>query len=263
MADDLDMLYDEPKGEAPAPVPPPAPAAPSPEIEELRRELYQTKGLLAGLAQARPAAPEPQQVRPDPGAWQDREFLTEVEEQALLNSTKPREYLNKMFNSVGKTVQDQFAGERRKRDEYIAQLSQGTQQYVMSNQQAQATQHFQSRFYEQHADLKGDDGLVAQAAQSVAQEYSQAPWRFGSPDTILSRIGEVSREMKKSYMTRWGGSQSDESPASSAQGPASNSPARRAAMETGGSTRIGLPSPPKDGQAKALGAMMDHVKGRR
>lgn len=264
MANDLDALYDSPPSPDPQePAAPPAPTpAPSAEIEELRRELYQTKGMLAALAQQRQMPPPASAPAQETGNWQDREFLSEGEERLLLESTTPRATLNKMFNTVAKTVHEKFAQELTKRDEYLAQIAQSSQQAALQTEQARATQQFQTRFYEQHTDLAGDEPIVAQAAHSVAQEYAQQPWRFGSAEAILSRIGEVARETKKGYLTRWSGRTGDQS-VGVPSGALVNAPARRAAMETGGSTRVGLPSPPKDAQVKAISDMITHVRGVR
>lgn len=268
---DLDELWEQPPSPAGSATdgtatPPAQPSAP-PEPSPLEREVIQLRGMVQGLAAGvqQQRQPEPQPQQPD-YSWKDQEFLSPDEGQLILNG-KLEEFpqrLNRYLNAAAKTVHENMVGEIRKRDEYLNQMRQEYQGTFAQTQAAQQQQAFRGEFFQMHQDLQGEEFLVQQAAAQVAQEFQRQPWAYGSPQQILGRIGEVARGLKSNYLQRWGGT-GDGEQATQTAGAAipAQSPARRAQVETGGSTRIGAAPAAKNPQQKAMNAMIDHVRGGR
>jgi hypothetical protein len=262
----LDDLWERPAGAtgpaADAP-PDPQPAA-LPEPSPLEREVYQLRGMVQGLAQGMQRPPEPPPQYPD-YSWKEQEFLNADEQQLILNG-KLEEFpqrLNRYLNSVGKTVHENLVGEIQKRDAALWQLrhesQSGLQQFAAQQQQ----QAFRQEFFQQHEDLKEDEFLVTQAAQTVANEFSRQPWAYSSPQQILGRIGEVARGMRQQYLQRWGSSGGEASGPPAVGASPIPSPARRAQVETGGSTRVGQRPASSDPQRKAISAMLGSMRQRK
>jgi hypothetical protein len=269
---DLDELWEQPTAKAqPGPAapaqggadsPPSLPSAPA-EPSPLEREVYQLRGMVQGLAQGmQPRQPEPAPQAPD-YSWKDHEFLSSDDGQILLNGKLDEfpQRLNRYLNTVGKTVHENLVGEIQKRDQWLAQVRQESQTGLQQFQAQQQQQAYRGEFFQAHPDLQGEEFLVAQATQQVAQECVRSPGAYSAPQQILARVGEVARSMRNGYLQRWGGGSEEPGQAVPAIPP--QSPARRAQVETGGSTRLGAAPQAKTPQQKALNAMFDHVKGRR
>jgi hypothetical protein len=251
----------EPVSGGPPPSPP-APAAPD-RVEELNREVYQLRGLVGGLLNQRqtppPAAAEP----PTPTEWKDREFLGPDEGELILSGDIKQfpQRLNKLLNEAARSGYQLSAAEVQRVADENRRLQEQTQQQYAQQTQAAQQQQFRHEFYTAHPDLQGDEWLVGQATTQVAQQFAQQPWAAPpSPQGLMQVIGQTARQLKEQSKQRWaGGSQPEPPPA--AGGALSPSPARRAQVETGGSTRVGTPPQPRDGQGKFIADMHKHVKG--
>lgn len=240
----------------------PAPVAPS-EADLLRQQLQFQNHLLQQVM--RPPVPtQVEQEAPEPPRWKEKEYFGDDDTRMILDS--PAEQMkgrfNRVFNAAVGEVHDSLSTQMQRQNEENARLRADLDSRFQAQEQIRNSEFWHNTFYSAHQDLREDPDLVVRATHMVAQAVAQEPWRAGSVDHTLKQIAETARGLRQQKLQRWTGGQGDMQPTVPVS--ASSSPGRRAAVESGGSTRMGVaPAVNKDFQQKALGEMLAHVRGGR
>lgn len=260
MADFTEFFPED--GQESTPAPQPAPTGPS-EADVLRQQLQFQNHLLQQVIQPQRQAPLQQEQPPAPPQWTDREYLGEDDTRMILDAPADqlRTRLNRVVNTAVKEVHDSLSSRLRQQEEAEARLQAEVQARFDRQDDLRTTEFWNNTFYNAHDDLRGDQDLVRQATMYVADQVRQEPWRQRSAQDTLNAIADTARRIRQQKLERWGGV-----PVTSAA-PARSAPSsagRRAAVEGGGSTRVGIARDvDRDAQKTAISQMIDHVRGGR
>lgn len=262
---DFNEFFPSPENGNPTPdggsAPSPPPASPS-EADILRQQLQFQNQL---LAQAMRPQPPPTQEAPQVPAfpqWTDKEFLGADDARMILDAPGEQfpQRLNRVVNSAVREVHDSLAQQIQRRDEENARLRADLDARFQAQEAQRSSEYWNNTFYSAHQDLRDDPDLVREATLAVAHAVAQQPWQQRSAQDTLNAIAQQARAIRQQKLARWTGGEGTPSvPAMSAP-----SPGRRAAVESGGSTRVGVARDANpDAQKKALNDMIAHVRGGR
>jgi hypothetical protein len=170
------------------------------------------------------------------------------------------ERFNRLGNSIAKTVREPLINEIQQTRQAMNHLYNEMQQRDALQQQVQATQYWNSTFFAQNEDLRDTPWLVQQAAAQVAREAAANPFQPRTHEQVLKQVADVARTMGRQMGQKFV-APGEGTPPSSAD---PKQAARRAAMETGGATRVGRTPEQHDFNQKAMSEMFAHFgKGRR
>lgn len=248
MADDLTSLF--------SPDSTPTPPA-SPEADLLRQQLSFQNQLLSQVMTQKEKPPETGPVAPP--QWQDQEFISPDDARLILDSPGDQlhQRLNRAVNTAVKTVHERMQDEIRRRDEQIASTRAELDSRWQALESQRAADFWQQSFYGAHADLKEDPDLVQQATRVVADYVAKNPWAAQNEGQVLNAIAQTARSLRTQKLQRWSAT-----PETEVSLPAGSSPARRAQVESGGSTRVGVARDANpDHQKQAIADMLKHVRG--
>jgi hypothetical protein len=242
---DLNDLWNETSQEgqpsSPAVQEPTAPQGPN--IESLARDLEHIKGAVYGLMTrlSSPAQNTPSESatksESDPfPPWQEKEFLTPADVQAMLDTQQPHVAFNRAINAAVKEVYDRFAERYKNIDSYVKSFTTQQEQARAAAEAEARAQKMRQDFYEKYPDLKDAQDLVQVEAMKLASSF-QPNMHFMTAEQIMDMVANNTRARLSSL--RGEGAQS------SAVSPA---PAKRPApyMEKGGAPR----SQPGQGRPK-------------
>lgn len=250
MADDLSPIFAEEQNAPPAP----------PTVTEtdlLRQQLHFQNQLLTHAIGAKERPPEPPSTAPP--QWQDQDFITPDDARLILDSPGEQfpQRLNRAVNAAVKTVHDRMQEEIMRRDEQIAATREELNTRWQSLEAQRATEFWNASFYNTNPDLRDDTDLVQQATRMVADYVAKQPWVANDSSQVLGAIAYTARSLRTQKLQRWSGMET-----SAVTMPPTASPARRAQVESGGTTRVGVARDANpDFQKQALADMLKHVRG--
>lgn len=260
MADFTEFFPDN--GAAAPPEQPPASTGPS-DSDLLRQQLQFQNHLLQQVIQPQQRQDPPQREQPQaPPQWTDKQWIGDDDARMILDApaTELPSRLNRVVNTAVKEVHDTLSSQIRQREEAESRL-QADINARFQQQDAQRTSEFwNNTFYTAHDDLRQDRDLVQAATMMVAEQIRSEPWRAQSAENTLRTIADTARGLRQQKFERWGGTP----PSQANQGRAPTSAGRRAAVEGGGSTRLGVArEPDQNAQKSALHEMIQYVRGGR
>jgi hypothetical protein len=198
---DLNELWNEsPQDSQPFSPPSQEPAVQQgPSLESLARDLEHIKGAVYGIMSrfnqpTQPASTESTTKSESDTfpTWQEKEFLTPADVQAMLDTQQPHVAFNRAINAAVKEVYDRFAERYRDLDKNIKTFTAQQMQAQAASEAEARAQKVRQDFYEKYPDLKDVQDLVQVEAMKLASSF-QPNMNFMTAEQIMDMVANNTR----------------------------------------------------------------------